>query len=216
MDALTFAQAVTAVGLIVAVVGLARRWQDTVRRPWPVDGAVAKGDPAHGVRYAFTSGMAPAAKESTRIHLVAYLRGVGFHLAIFAGLLMLFSRPAWPMLPPAVRYLAAIGLAAGALLGAAGSIMRLYEPHLRALSTADDHLAVWLVTVFLTLTGLTMWQERFAVPMYLAAGVMLAYVPAGKIRHCVYFFFARASFGRFVGRRGVLPHPKPRAARGLP
>jgi hypothetical protein len=93
--------------------------------------------------------------------------------------------------------------------------MRLREPHLRALTTVDDQVSIWLVTVFVAITALAVWQPRFTGAMYLTAGVMLAYIPFGKIRHCVYFFPARASFGRFVGRRGVLPHTAPMAREGL-
>jgi hypothetical protein len=209
----TFAHLVALSGLAVAVVGLIARWREMRRRAAPVDRAPARGDPARGVLYAFTLGMAPWTKESTRIHALAYLRGVGFHVGIVAGLLALLARPVWPALPPWLRIAAAVGLGLGALLGAAGSVMRLREPHLRALSTADDHLSIWLVTIFLGATAAALWRPRFVAPMYLAAGVMLAYIPFGKIRHCMYFFFAKGAFGRFAGRRGVLPHD---AASGRP
>jgi hypothetical protein len=32
------------------------------------------------------------------------------------------------------------------------------------------------------------------------------YIPLGKIRHCVFFFYTRILFGAFFGRRGVLPN----------
>ncbi|MDR7418309.1 MAG: hypothetical protein QN178_05305 [Armatimonadota bacterium] len=206
-------QAATLIGLTVAVVGLTARWRETRRRAAPVDRAPAKGDPARGVRYAFTVGMAPWTKESTRLHALAYLRGVGFHLAIFAGAAVLLGRPVWPMLPPWLRAAAAGALGLGALLGAAGSVMRLREPHLRALSTVDDHVSIWLVTASLAMTGLALWEAQFIVPMYVAAALMLAYIPLGKIRHCLYFFLAKGYFGRFGGRRGVLP---PRGPSGQP
>ena len=44
--------------------------------------------------------------------------------------------------------------------------------------------------------------------MYLTGAVMLIYVPLGKIRHCIYFFFSRRFFGLFVGRRAVIHHPR--------
>lgn len=215
MTDLLLAQTVALMGLAVAVAGLTARWRETGLRSRPVDHAPARGDVKAGIRYAFTLGMAPWTKESTRIHAAAYLRGVGFHAGIFAGLAVLAARPWWPGLPPVARTVIALGLAAGALLGAAGSVMRLREPHLRALSTMDDHVSIWLVTVFLGLTGLAVWQPRFVVSMYVAAGVMMAYIPFGKIRHCLYFFVARGAFGRFVGRRGVLPHPAAIAKEGV-
>lgn len=215
MSTLLIAQFVALAGLTVAAVGLALRRGETAGRPAPVDRAPARGDPVRGMLYAFTLGMAPWTKESTRIHAAAYLRGVGFHVAIFAGLIVAAVMPFWAAIPPAVRGVAAVLLGIGALLGVAGSIMRLREPHLRALSTADDHVSIWLVTIFLAFAALAVWQARFAPLMYVTAGVMLAYIPLGKIRHCMYFFFARGSFGRFAGRRGVLPHITPAAARSV-
>jgi hypothetical protein len=93
--------------------------------------------------------------------------------------------------------------------------MRFAEPHLRTLSTTDDHVSIWLVTGFLACTAIAVWQPQFAAAMFLSAGVMFAYIPLGKIRHCLYFFFARRSFGRFVGHRGVLPHGAPLGARSI-
>lgn len=74
-----------------------------------------KGPPKRGVLYAFTFGMMPWAKESTRRHMLAYLRGVGFHAGIFAGLGALLVSPWWALLPQAALYLfaAVTGLGAG-------------------------------------------------------------------------------------------------------
>jgi hypothetical protein len=215
VSALQAAQLSALAGLIAGVVGLLGRWDDLRRRPCPVDRSPARGSPARGVLYAFTLGMAPWSKESTRIHAAAYLRGVGFHIAVFVALAALAARPAWFVLGPTGRVVLAALLGAGAALAAMGSVMRVREPNLRALSNLDDHVSIWLVTAFLALTGLALWDARFTVPMYVAAGVLFAYIPLGKIRHCLYFFFGRRFFGRFAGRRGVLPHPAPGFAAGV-
>lgn len=211
-SALQASQVVSLAGLIIAAVGLAARWYQARRRPAPSDLAPAKGDPSRGVIYAFTLGMMPWAKESTRLHAGAHLRGVGFHVAIFAGLAALAASPIWPLLSNPARVGVSAILAAGALLGAAGAGARWLEPNLRALSTADDHLAVGLVTLFLALEAAALWVPVFLASMYLAAGLMLAYIPLGKIRHCLFFFASRRFFGRLAGRRGVLPHPPGQAA----
>jgi hypothetical protein len=206
MDALLLSQGAALGGLVVAAVGLAVRWRETARRPVPADRAPARGDPARGVLYAFTAGMAPSAKESTRIHRWAYLRGVGFHAAVLAALAALAAWPLWPALPEALRAAWAGTLVLGAALAALGTAMRIRDPALRALSTPDDHAAVWLVTIFLAATAAALRHPAAAPAMFGSAGLLLAYVPLGKIRHCVYFVFARRAFGRFTGRRGVLPH----------
>lgn len=215
MDVLLITRIAALIGLIVAVLGLALRWGETMSRPAPVDCAPVRGVPARGVFYAFTLGMAPWTKESTRLHVGAYLRGVGLHVGIFAGLAATAASPYWAAMPPALRGGVALVLAISALLGVAGSVMRLREPHLRALSTADDHVSILLVTLFLAAGALALWQPRFAPLLYLTAGVMLAYIPLGKTRHCMYFFLARGSFGRFIGRRGVLPPATPLVARRI-
>ncbi len=215
MTAILLAQSAAVIGLAIAALGVGLRWRRLTRRPVPVDRTPAKGNPGRGVAYALTLGMAPWSKESTRLHVVAYLRGVGFHLAVFLGLAAVAASPWWPVVPGQVRLGVAVALGAGAILGIAGSLMRLVEVHLRTVSTLDDHFAVAWVTVFLIVTALALWDSAFSVPMYLVTALMLAYIPLGKIRHCLYFFFSRVFFGRFVGRRGVLPHPATLEARGL-
>jgi hypothetical protein len=71
----------------------------------------------------------------------------------------------------------------------------------------DDHFAVWLTTCFIAVTALALVSERFMIPMYVVSGLTFIYVPLGKIRHCLYFFFSRIFFGKFFGRRAVFPHP---------
>jgi hypothetical protein len=160
--------------------------------------------------------MMPWAKESTRYHWAAYLRGIGFHLGIFFGLPLLVASPWWGLLPRVVQLGLGAALGFGALLGAAGVVMRMREPILRAVSTADDYAAIVVVSAFLALEGAALVTPSRMPAMYLATGILLAYIPLGKIRHCLYFFFARAFFGRFVGRRAVIhPHAMEASRVGL-
>jgi hypothetical protein len=209
MDALRAAQAVAVAGLVVGTGGLVVQWRATVRLAVPPDRAPPRGEVARGVLYAFTAGMAPSAKESTRLHRWAYLRGLGFHAAVFGAVLAVAAWPLWPAVPPVVRGGWAAALALGAVLAGLGTVMRLREPALRSLSTPDDHAAVGLVTAFLAATAAALWTPAAAPAMFVVAGILAAYIPFGKIRHCLYFFPARRAFGRFVGRRGVLPHLAP-------
>ncbi len=209
MTILLLSELLALVGLLAAVYGIYRRYAETKQRALPADRSPLKGRPSDGVTYAFTAGMMPWAKESTRIHSIAYLRGIGFHIGIFAALAALIISPAWELLPAGLATLLAIIISLGAVLGAAGGVMRIAERNLRGLSTADDHFAVWIVTVFMALAALAIWNQAVLVPFYLISAVTLIYLPLGKIRHCLYFFFSRTFFGRFFGRRGVFPHPEP-------
>ena len=108
MTSLLITQFLALAALLFAVGAFALRWRWTERRPFAADRSPAKGSPAHGVLYAFTFGMAPWAKESTRRYMLAYLRGVGFHVGIFAGLAALFTSPWWPLAPEPIRWLFAM------------------------------------------------------------------------------------------------------------
>src|SRR4030067_838169 len=63
------------------------------RRPKKAEMAPIKGAPAQGVLYAYTLGMAPWAKESARIHWVAYIRGIIIHVGIFVAAAFLIASP---------------------------------------------------------------------------------------------------------------------------
>ncbi len=201
------AQILVVLGFFACAYGIYRRYLETTKRALPGDRSVLKGNPSHGITYAFTAGMMPWAKESTRIHMIAYLRGIGFHIGIFAALGALIISPFWGFLPAWMMNLLGLVLALGALLGAAGGIMRLVEYNLRGLSLPDDHFAVWFVTIFMAAGALAIWNASFLVPFYIISAVTLVYIPLGKIRHCLYFFFSRIFFGKFFGRRAVFPHP---------
>jgi hypothetical protein len=172
----------------------------------PVDRAKPKGDVRSGVLYAYTTGMAPWAKESTRLHMLAYLRGVAFHLGIFLGLALVFASPWIHLLPPVLRGLLAMGAGAGAVFGLIGFVMRLTEHNLKAVSTYDDLFAVLLVSLFLAMTALWLMIPEALPAFYLVSAVMLVYAPFSKIRHCIFFAYSRLFYGKFIGSRAVLPH----------
>jgi hypothetical protein len=195
-------------GLATGLIGIYLRYTETKRRPLPTDKSPVKGNISHGITYAFTAGMMPWAKESTRIHMIAYLRGIGFHVGIFAAIAAVILSPFWGALPPFLAQILFWILMLGAVLGAAGGVMRIAEHNLRGLSLPDDHFAVWLTTIFILVAGLALVNEAFVGLMYVVSAIMFIYIPLGKIRHCLYFFFSRLFFGKFFGRRAVFPHPE--------
>src|SRR6266498_525330 len=195
-------------GLVAGLYGITIRYTETKRRVLPTDKSPIKGNISHGITYAFTKGMMPWAKESTRIHMIAYLRGIGFHIGIFAAIGAVIISPFWKYLPPFLSLTLFWVLTLGAILGAAGGVMRIAERNLRGLSLPDDHFAVWLTTLFITVAGLAVINSAFVIPMYIVSAITFIYIPLGKIRHCLYFFFSRIFFGKFFGRRAVFPHPE--------
>src|SRR5512141_1040274 len=110
------AQLLALAGLIAGLFGITLRYTETRRRALPADRSPIKGSLPHGIQYAFTTGMMPWAKESTRIHMLAYLRGIGFHVGIFAAIGAVLISPFWEYLPPLLSLFLFWVLSLGALL----------------------------------------------------------------------------------------------------
>jgi hypothetical protein len=195
--------AIALVALVFSVVMFASRWAQMQQLKTAKEYSLAKDSPTKGILYAFTLGMAPWSKESTRIHMIAYLRGIAFHVGIFAGLAAFLTSPWFSVIPFSVRILIALVTGFGALMGIAGGIMRLAEHNLRVISSPDDHASVWLVTLFLEAVTAALLSPGYLPALWLVAAAMLVYAPMGKIRHCIYFYFGRLFYGLHVGRRGI-------------
>jgi hypothetical protein len=190
--------------LVFSVSVFASRWTAMKKLPFGKDLSQPKDTAARGILYSFTLGMAPWSKESTRLHSAAYLRGIAFHIGIFGGLAALLASPWFDRLPEIVRVPLAAITGLGAVLGVAGGVMRIAEHNLKAISTPDDHAAVWLVTFFLAAMTAALLSTAFAPAMWLVSAAMLIYAPLGKIKHCIYFYFGRLFFGIHLGRRGIV------------
>jgi hypothetical protein len=94
----------------------------------------------------------------------------------------------------------------GAVAGIGLLVKRATTLVLRAISTPDDVISNGLVTLFLILAAVTIRVPSAGTGFLIVGAVLFLYIPLGKIRHCLLFFSSRISFGRFFGRRGVLPH----------
>src|SRR3989304_9523916 len=92
-------------GFIAGLFGIYLRYAETKRRLLPTDKSPTKGNISHGIMYAFTTGMMPWVKESTRIHMIAYLRGIGFHIGIFTAIGAVIISPFWEYSPPVLSWI---------------------------------------------------------------------------------------------------------------
>jgi hypothetical protein len=198
------AGALALVALVFSVSVFASRWSQMQQLPFAKDRSIAKDSSTKGILYAFTLGMAPWSKESTRIHILAYLRGIAFHVGIFAGLAALLASPWFDLFPMIVRVVFVILTGFGAVMGVVGGVMRVVEHNLKAISTKDDHASVWLVSLFLGAMTSALVATAFIPVMWVVAAAMLFYAPMSKIRHCIYFYFGRLFFGLHIGRRGIV------------
>jgi hypothetical protein len=208
MQPVAFTRIIAILGLALGLLGIFLRLRDIMNRPFKADLARERGNAGRGVLFAFTLGMAPWEKESTRIHWIAYLRGIFFHLGIFMAFGVLFASPWLGLIPQILIWLALVVTGLGAIFGFAGIFMRLSGPNERALSLPDDYASVFLTSLFIALAfAILLWPAGLPA-FYVVTGLMGAYVPVSKIRHCVYFFYSKFFFGMSFGRRGVIGQPK--------
>lgn len=208
MDIIIITRMVAITGIVIGGLGILLRLQDIMNRPFKKDLARERGSALRGVLFAFTLGMAPWEKESTRIHWVAYLRGIFFHVGVFTAFAVLLASPWLERLPQFLIWLAAGITAVGAFFGFAGIFMRLAGPNERTLSLPDDYASVFLTSLFAALASASLLWSAILPAFYVVTGIMAAYIPISKIRHCVYFFYSKFFFGFGFGRRGVIGQPK--------
>ena len=165
-----------------------------------------KGTVWRGTLDALVTIVVPWKMESTRKHWVRYVEFAAFHAGVFANIALSFVLAYAPgVLSRPVRGVTFALL--GAALGAGG--LRLYRraarPDMRAISTPDDYIALGMVLLFLVtgLLSLVGWGPG-TIAYFVVAALFLVYEPFSKIRHYIYYPFARYFYGATAGRRGVI------------
>lgn len=193
---------------VVALVILTARTRSFGVRPIY---AKPEGSARRGVLYAFFQGMLPWEKESVGAHLPTFIAGLLYHAGVFAALLfllLLVLRVQPSMFASQVmRLFTFVSFVSGLGL----LIKRVTSRKMRVISVPDDFIANALVDLFVGIAFAATISSLFTPVFLIVALVLFLYMPLGKIRHCVFFFYTRVVFGVFFGRRGVLPHP-PREA----
>jgi nitrate reductase gamma subunit len=212
MNVLTVTRIIALVGLLLGLAGILARIRTIMNRPFKDDLSRPQGSANRGLLYAFTLGMAPWEKESTRKHWASYFRGIFFHIGIFAAFGVLLASPWLEALPEAVSWVGLVLTGFGAVFGFAGIFMRLAGENERVLSLPDDYFSVFLSSLFIALACTALLLPGWLPIFYLVAALLCSYVPYGKIRHCVYFFFSKFFFGRGFGHRAVIGQAKSKFA----
>jgi nitrate reductase gamma subunit len=170
-----------------------------------------RGSSFAGIVYAFGWGMLPWEKESAAKHIWTYVGGILYHVGILMTMLFLATVLLGISLPKTILQLVRTLLAIGVVCGLALLIKRILRPHMRSLSSGDDYLANSLVDLLLLSALAATFAETMIAPFLAVAIFIFLYIPFGKLRHCVFFFYSRIIFGTFFGKRGVLPHPSKKA-----
>jgi hypothetical protein len=179
-----------------------------IRLGRPKDFSKPTGDVASAVKYSFTGAMSPRKKESAYLHLPTYSAGILYHLGTFlcAGLFVwvLANMP----IPSPLRWIFVFFLTLTGLSGLAILIKRGYKKELRHLSSPDDYLSNLLVTGLHLLSALVLWLPSTGPVYFVWTGLLLLYLPIGKLRHLLYFFAARYHLAYFYGWRNTWPPKK--------
>jgi nitrate reductase gamma subunit len=173
--------------------------------------AHSRGSGFGGILYAFGSGMLPWEKESAAKHIWTYIGGILYHVGILVAMLFLATVLLGILLTQTLLQPARIALTIGSVSGVALLVKRILKPQMRSLSGGDDYLANILVDLLLLSTLAATLAEAMLVPFLTVAMIVFIYIPFGKLRHCVFFFYSRILFGKFFGERGVAPHPTRKA-----
>jgi len=165
------------------------------------------GRPSTAAIYSLTLGMSPLKKETAHQHWPTYIAGMGFHIGLFLALAWLPLHFFNIALPSFIISSSKGVIALGALFGVIILIKRVSLKKMRQLSTPDDYFSNLIVTVFQLLSVRTLDRPSEPALLMLWAGVMLFYIPFGKLRHAIYFVPTRILLGRYFGQRGTWPKP---------
>jgi hypothetical protein len=167
--------------------------------------SLPQGNSLKGIIYALGRGLAPWEKESAVKHLPTYLAGILYHIGVFAALYYLFSLVIPFHLGSLIAVIIRISIFTGILCGIGLFAKRSLKPHIRRISCPDDFASNLFVDGFLIIALIDAYTGNLRAVLFTVAIILFLYIPLGKIRHCVFFFYSRILFGLFFGRRGVLP-----------
>jgi hypothetical protein len=165
-----------------------------------------KGEIWRGAVDAFITIVAPWKMESTRKHWMRYVEFAVFHLGVFLNIALSFVLAYAPdLLSVPASYVAFVVLTASFVAGGLRLYRRASLAEMRVISSPDDYIALVMVLLFL-LTGLLSllgWGPG-TIAYLIVAALFLVYEPFSKIRHYIYYPFARYFYGAASARRGVI------------
>lgn len=175
----------------------------------PKDLSQKSGNVANAVIYAYTAAMSPNNKESAYLHLPTFTLGIFFHLGTFLAIGIFF----WLIIdsflgigtPQIITHLLCAACLITSLCGFAILIKRGAKKELRELSGFDDYFSNSITSLVQLFTALYFLFPQLAVTYYILVALLFLWMPTGKTKHVLYFFFARYHLGFFYGWRGTWP-----------
>ncbi len=180
-----------------------------INRAFPREGAgglaESRGDAPAAVLYSLTGAMMPWRKETASRHIISYALGIDLHIGVLLGFVWVVLLFFGVRLPAVLETASIAMLLLGALSGLMLLVKRAATPAMRYLSNPDDYFSNAAVTAFLIIAAAALLSDSMKPVLLLYAGLLFLYIPAGKLRHAIYFGLARIYLGLFYGRRGVWP-----------
>ncbi|MGA2623888.1 MAG: hypothetical protein ABSF91_08555 [Bacteroidota bacterium] len=189
----------------VCLTSLSYHFVRLIRLGLPKDYSRRSGNVKSAIAYSFTGAMNPAKKESAFLHLPTYAAGLLYHLGTFVSTILFFLFFFNFNPDTSIRWALAGVLTLSGVSGIGIFLKRLTTHKLRSLSSPDDYVSNFLVTIFQVSALSVLVGEAPSQLYFVCAGILLLYLPIGKLKHALYFFAARYQLGYFYGWRGVWP-----------
>ncbi|MDD4492375.1 MAG: hypothetical protein PHV09_07615 [Bacteroidales bacterium] len=172
----------------------------------PHDLSVSSGNVTKGIVYSFTKAMAPGAKESAYLHMPTYAGGIIYHLGTFLSLLLFFVLiTGFPSLNDPLKSIFSVLLFFSFFAGFAILIKRIINKDLKSLSGLDDYISNGVTSLVQLFTAVYLLIPDAETFYYLSVALFFIWLPLGKTKHLLFFFFARYHLGFFYGWRGTWP-----------
>lgn len=194
------------ISLVISIVLLAFQFVRLVSLGRPKDFSGSSGDVSKGVLYSFTKAMSPSQKESAYMHMPTYEAGMLYHFGTFLSFgIFIILLSGIINLNPIIKDVFSSLFFVSSVAGLSILIKRLLNRELRSLSGPDDYISNILTTAAQLMTAFFLLFAGTEPFYYLTMSLLFIWMPLGKTKHLLYFFFARYHLGFFYGWRGTWP-----------
>ncbi|MCK9304849.1 MAG: hypothetical protein PHP30_03710 [Bacteroidales bacterium] len=194
---------------VVCIAAFAFQFFKLLKMGVPEDLSDKGGDIGKAVAYSYTKAMMPQHKESAYLHLPTYAAGMIYHMGTFLSLalflVIVILNFAGVEMPVVINSVIAALLFITSALGFAILIKRMVKEELKFISGADDYISNLLTTLFQLFSALYLIFPATGMLYFVCTALLFLWMPVGKIKHLLYFFFARYHLGYFYGWRGTWP-----------
>ncbi len=195
--------------LLICVAAFVLQFFHLIRMGTPKDLSEIGGDTKRGVVYSFTKAMMPKHKESAYLHMPTYAAGLIYHMGTFLSLalfvvivILSFARVEIPVI---IQIIIALILFMTSASGFAVLIKRMVKKELKYISGPDDYISNLLTTLFQLFSALYLILPSTELLYFVFAALLFLWMPVGKTKHLLYFFFARYHLGYYYGWNGTWP-----------